>query len=1082
MTPERWQQIDRIFDAVLDQPSSERESFVRYACAGDDDLRDEVLSLLKSHDESGDYISTPPLQEISELFPDENENDHSGRMIGPYRILARVAEGGMGVVYRAKRADGEYDQEVAVKLISTAHFSDEVMQRFRRERQILARLIHPNITRLLDGGRTDEGRPYLVMEYVEGTPITEYCDRHRLSITHRLRLFRKACLAVQHAHQNLIVHRDLKPGNIFVTSDGTVKLLDFGIAKILDTEIPPPESGPNTTTMIMTPEYASPEQVCGEPITTASDVYCLGVVLYQLLTGRPPYEFRNRSLAEIVRVVCEQEPALPSQVNFESQAKSIAEVREGTVEKLRARLRGDPDSIVMAALQKDPRQRYQSAELFAEEIRRHLEGKAVFARKATWFYRAGKFVSRNRAGVLAVIVLSLSILGGFLSTLRQARISEESARVNRRLAYAGQMHQAAQAWQIANIAQLDDLLDRTTPQPGEQDLRGFEWHHFWGLRNRNGELRTINHTAEVWAVACSPDNRLLAIGTDDGLVKLIDAGTGRELNVLKGHNGHVIDLAFSPDGRQLVSAGGDRQALIWDIATGRQSISLNGHTNWVTTVAFTPDGKSVVTGSRDGTVRFWDVRTGREILSLDDRMSWVSSVAVSPDGRSLATTYADSMNIQLRDLRTRRIKARFEGISLIASVQFSSDGQTLYAAGRDRKLFILDANDLRVLKELPSHSGEIKSLALSPSGRLAATASADRTVRLWNLDSGEELKRYQGHLGQVWDVAFSADGRHLISAGDDYTARVWDVMGELEAQSWKTLSGIYTFALFSPDDRLIAISFKDKIRLWDLTAKQFVSTCDLHSIVLDGPAFSPDGKRLVVSDVSGSIHICDLSSSTKVQSFKAHTARINSIAVAPDGKTFATASYDRTVIIWDMSTYQRLKTLQHKSLVSAVAYEPNGRLMATAGYDNNVRFWDPLTGRELAIMKGHTEPILSIDFSPNGAVLATGSADSTIRLWEVETGREVSIIRAHGGHVKALAFSPDGKRLATGGDDGLLRLWDVENGQEVVALYGHDDGIGRIAFSRDGKMLISSSFDSMVRLWRAGGAPTSGRHVPNAAR
>lgn len=1067
MTPERWQQIDRIVEAALDQPPNRRESFVVSLCAGDIDLCHEVLSLLKSLTEAEDYLESPPREEIGELFPvKDNLAEPEGRMIGHYRIVERIAEGGMGVVYRARRQDGEYDQEVAIKLIPASLFSAELARRFRQERQILARLIHPNITRLLDGGSTEEGQPFLVMEFVDGVPITEYCDRWRLPIAERLRLVRKVCLAVQHAHQNLVVHRDLKPGNIFITPDGKVKLLDFGIAKILDTERLQSGSGPNTKTMVMTPEYASPEQVLGEPVTTVSDVYSLGVVLYELLTGGYPYGFKNRSLAEMVRVICEEEPVWPSQIPFNGQAESIAEVREGTVEKLRARLRGDPDSIVMKALRKDPAERYQSAAMMAEDIRRHLEGKAVSARPATWRYRTSKFVRRNRAFVVATILIALSVAGGFLSTLRQASISREHAKVNRRLAYAGQMHRAAQAWQVANISELDDLLDRTMPGPDDEDLRDFEWFYFKRLRQKNGEVITIRHTAELWAVACSPDNRLLAIGGDDGVIKLVEIATGREERMLRGHQGHIVSLAFSPDSRWLITGSGDRTARIWDTSTGQPLITLQGHGNWVTTVAFSPDGERAITGSRDGTVRLWDARTGVEVIALDGQASWVHSLAVSPDGRRLAVTYAARPNILIWDLGKRRRIASFDGKSLISSIQFSSDGETIYAADRDRKLFILDGQRLSLIRELPPHAGEIKSLSLSPSGRMAATASTDRMIRLWDLGSGREVRRYLGHLGQVWGVAFTADGRRLVSAGDDNTARIWDIDENPDIQDWTTKSGIYSFARFSADDGFLAMPDQGQIRIWDLTAQNFAQSYPIASPNVSA-AFSPDGKELLAGDNFGSIDLFDLTTESRITSLSAHSGKIGSIEVAPRGETFAAASFDRTVSIWDMATLARMHSLSHPGLVSSVAYSPNGRILASGCYDNVARLWDPRTGQEIFALQGHTEPILSLDFSPDGAILATGSADSTIRLWDVSSGRQLSIIKAHGGHVKTLDFSPDGKRLATGGDDGLLRLWDIRHGLEIVALFGHNDVIKDVRFSRNGTMLLSASVDGIIRLWRA---------------
>jgi len=430
MNPERWRQILTVFDEAVSLSSAERASFLNKACANDEELRQEVDSLLLSDHQAGTKFLNIPAADL--VKPIANPPARVGRRIGPYYILEEIGRGGMGEVYRAGRADGQYEKEVAIKLVRGGYDSAAVLDRFRHERQILASLDHPNIARLLDGGTTDEGIPYLVMELIEGTPIDQYCDAHQLNITPRLRIFLQVCSAVQYAHQRLVIHRDIKPGNILVTKEGAPKLLDFGIAKILDTS----SGAESTVAAPMTPEYASPEQVRGEPITTAADVYSLGVVLYQLLTGRSPYDTKTRTPHEFARAVCEQEPgrpstairvdpetAAPTNLASESRATVLRTTPEGSPPRLRRRLKGDLDDIVMMSLRKEPARRYASAEQLAQDIRRHLDGRPVSACRDSWRYRATKFVGRHKVGVTATALVGLAVAGGVAATVREARIA-----------------------------------------------------------------------------------------------------------------------------------------------------------------------------------------------------------------------------------------------------------------------------------------------------------------------------------------------------------------------------------------------------------------------------------------------------------------------------------------------------------------------------------------------------------------------------------------------------------------------------------------------------------------------------------
>ena len=432
MTPERWQKIENLVLSALELAPNERVAFLSKECAGDSALRGEVESLLSLQVEAENFIKAPAVAFASGLLQEEKGNGINGKRIGPYRVLRELGHGGMGAVYLAQRDDDQYQKLVAIKLLQRSFDTEEMRGHFRHERQILASLDHTNIARLLDGGTTQDGSPYIVMEYVEGVSLNRYCDENKLSTSERLKLFRAVCDAVSYAHRNLVIHRDIKPGNILVTKDGLPKLLDFGIAKLID----PEHLSEQTVTAIraMTPDYASPEQVRGQPMTTASDVYSLGVVLYELLCGHRPYQIKSRAPEEIVHAICETEPDKPSTAikrietlpagRITITPESVSLTREGSFERLRRKLRGDLDNIVMKALKKEPWRRYTSVEQFSEDIRRHVEGLPVLARPDTFGYRSMKFIKRHSVGIAATILIFLSLSIGIIATITQARRAE----------------------------------------------------------------------------------------------------------------------------------------------------------------------------------------------------------------------------------------------------------------------------------------------------------------------------------------------------------------------------------------------------------------------------------------------------------------------------------------------------------------------------------------------------------------------------------------------------------------------------------------------------------------------------------
>lgn len=436
MTPEEWHKVRPILESALELDAAKRPTFLDAACK-DPALRREVESLILAHEQAGTDLlngaAVPPFAVAEEA----RFRLLLGKRVGPYEIVEELAVGGMGAIYRAERADGQYRQQVAVKVVRAELGASLTAARFRNERQILASLSHPNIAKILDGGTTADGLPYFVMEFIDGLPITDYCDQHKLSLDARLEIFRIVCSAVHYAHQHLVIHRDLKPSNILVTEEGSPKLLDFGIAKILDPNFLPENTSLTMAGLwMMTPEYASPEQFRGEPITTASDVYSLGLVLYEVLTGLRAYKFPGHLPHEIARAVLETDPEKPSSAvrrralapkgqskGNPAKTELVGERRQELPGRLHRRLSGDLDNIVLKVLRKEPHERYSSADQLSEDLRRHLEGLPVLARKSSLAYRLQKYVLRHKFGVAAATLVFFSLLTGIVLTVREARIA-----------------------------------------------------------------------------------------------------------------------------------------------------------------------------------------------------------------------------------------------------------------------------------------------------------------------------------------------------------------------------------------------------------------------------------------------------------------------------------------------------------------------------------------------------------------------------------------------------------------------------------------------------------------------------------
>ncbi len=1034
------------------------------------------------------------------------------RYFGEYELLEQLGSGGMGVVYKARQS--KLKRIVALKLIKAGELANpQDLQRFQAEAQAAARLSHPGIVPVHEVG-VFQGQHFYTMDYVAGANLSQLHRDEPVPSRRAAELIQQLAEAIDYAHQQGVVHRDLKPANILLTAEGTPRITDFGLAKLLRTDDDSQAVTLTETGQILgTAGYMSPEQAGGKTrlVGPAADIYALGAVLYALLTSRAP--FVGESVSHTIMQVLHKEPVSPRVLN--------------------PGVPRDLETICLKCLEKEPYKRYGTAQLLAEDLGRFLAGRPVEARPISPLGRGWRWCRRNPvvAGLMTTVAASL-LLGTAVSLYfadqaqrnananlqlamdessarqladerkeeadrladlaetrrkeaehsaelaeRRRQQAEEEARLTKRRLYCADMIAAQQARENGRIAAALSLLNRHLPKEGEADLRSFEWHYL--LQRCHGEFLKFD-TAGLTHAICS-DGTIVATSQRDGTIVLWDAVTGGEVRRLSGHTADLTFLSFSNDGTRLVSVAGDQTLRVWNTVSGLELLKLPDNSKVVRAVEFSPDNRLIAyRNQEEHVIKVWDCTSGKMVAMFPGGIQF----AFCPDGRQIASVNTNQVVVWDMELNktVRQVKL---GGTLVIDMQFHENRIKIATSAKEGTVLLWDEAG-RLIQTLKGHTSHVIDLAYNPDATQIYTLSADDSVRIWDVSSGVELRRID-LPAKAAEIAVNFDGTRIVSAGKyprgyDQWMRVWDTWADFDPHDLRHDSPYVFSAEFSPDGSKIAASGGELppwAALWDVESGRVIRMTG-HELPQGKArlAISPNGDQIALATVKY-IYLLDMDNmSLGFDVLKAtlkipwnpgqHDYNNGYFAFYPDGNQIAGCmeleGKARAIKTWNSRTGKELLTFNG---TAPIAISPDGTQIATQRARGQITIWDSRTGRERRTFLGHSRGIASLKYSLDGRLLGSASGDKTAKVWDPNTGKELQSFSGHLSGVHDVAFTPDGQRLAAAYYDGVVKVWDVETGAQALTLHGTTTGANSLAFNKDGTRLASSHAGGTVKLWEA---------------
>ncbi len=988
-----------------------------------------------------------------------------------YEILGELGHGGMGVVYRARQES--LNRLVALKMIRADSFAGpRERARFRTEAEAAARLQHPNIVRIYEVGE-QAGRPFLALEYVEGGSLAQRLGGAPQPARGAAELVANLARAVQYAHEHGVVHRDLKPANILLSESGP-RIADFGLAKQLGGDA---AHQTQTGEVLGTPSYMAPEQAAGKPGTVGqpADVYGLGAILYELLTGRPP--FRGETTLDTLEQVRTQEPVPPS--------------------RLQPRLPRDLGTVCLKALAKEPARRYATAGELADDLRRFLDGKPIRARPVGRGEALWRWCRRNPAVASLALAAGLFLMAGFaVSTYfaveegaraREAgehaqtadRARKEALRESALLALERGRHLAQLGEGGRGLLWLARSLELAT-EAADPELPRVIRTNLTAVARRLHPLRQILPTRFPSArCVLTPDGRKVWVSSWGGnQVRLWDVATAQPGPALPLDQAEASAVALSPDGTLLfvggvTQAGGVTQSRFWDTATNRPRGPPLRHPTTARCAAFHPEGRVLATGHHGGRAYLWDVATGQLRAELRGHRAEVLGVAFSPDGKTLATGSIDDVLLLWDTATARPVGKPILHRGQVSALAWDPGGRAILtgdAYGRVRSWQLATAQPDRSL----DHPSSIHALGFSRDGRILATACGDRAARLWNAE-GHLVGNLLPHQSAVRSAALSPDGKVLATAGDDGVARIWELAAgpvELPHRSWVHAAD------FSADSRTLLTACGDgTVQRWEVATGKRLGPPLEHKDEVRAVRFRSDGNALLAGCMNGQVWLWSLPAAKSLGKFDPHREAITCLAVSPDGRVLATGSTDWSARLFqrDAKTGQpRSDPLRHEGAVTGAAFSPDSRTVLTGSADKTARLWDASTGRPRGAPLAHPDEVVAVAFRRDGLRFFTASRDTGVRVWDSATrepvGKPLMLERA----LTCMALSPDGQTLLLGSHDGMAQLFDLATGLPLGTPFSQGRAVLTVSFSPDGRVALTAGQHHLARLWQVP-APPRGR-------